>query len=119
MGKVEVAIQFAGSPYLAGLTTTVFKASMLDEVRFLAVLEIESDIIMESGLVPFDSEMIMCLPLLNHIFGKRALCQQGIGCDLLALDIYGIKQGNCHRDLVGLFGFFVAFCRQCPYFFWA
>lgn len=119
MGKVEVAVQFAGSPYLSGFNTTVFKASMIDEVRFLAVLEIKSDIITEPGLVPFDSEMIMRLPALNYIVGKLALCQQGIGGDLLALDIYGIKQGNCHLDLVGLFGVFVTFSRQCPYFFWA
>jgi len=111
MGEVEVAVQFAGSPYLSGFNTTVFKASIIDEVRFPAVLEIENDIIAEPGLVPFDGEMIMCLPLLNHIFGKRALCQQGIGRNLLALDIYGIKQGNCYLDLVGLFGVFVAFRR--------
>ena len=118
MGKVEVAIQFAGSPYLSGFNTTVFKASIIDEVRFLAVLEIKSDIITKPGLVPFDSEMIVRFPL-NHIVGKRALCQQGIGGDLLALDIYRIEQGNCYLDLVGLFGVFVAFSRQCPYFFWA
>jgi hypothetical protein len=54
----------------------------------------------------------------NHALRtKREFHKRAIGKSLTADD--GIKQGNCHLDLVGLFGFFVAFYRQCPYFFWA
>jgi len=119
MGKVEVAVHFAGSLYLSSFNAAMFQCGMINKVRFLAILKIKSDIITELRLISFDREMIMRLSLLNQIAGKLALCQQGIGGNLLALDINILKQRNYHLNLVGLFDFFIAFSRHGAYFFWA
>ena len=89
-----------------------------NKVRFLSILEMEDDVLQQIGLIAFDGEVIIRLPVLNQIGGERALRQQCIGSDLFALDIDGIQQGSGHLDLVGLFGFIITFYRQGADFFW-
>ena len=69
-------------------------------------------------LVSFDGEMIMGMTLLDQVVGDLALGQQGIGRDILALNIDGIQYGDSHLDLVGTFDFFMVFYRQGTDFFW-
>jgi len=45
----------------------------------------------KTGLVVFDSEVIMRFTLPNQIVGDLTLGQQGIGGNLFTLDIDGIK----------------------------
>jgi hypothetical protein len=45
----------------------------------------------KTGLVVFDGEVVMSFTLPNQIVGDLALGQQGIGGNILALNIDGIK----------------------------
>ena len=45
----------------------------------------------KTGLVVFDGEVVMSFALANHVVGDLALGQQGIGGNLFALNINGIK----------------------------
>ena len=55
---------------------------------------------------------------LHHIGRQLALRQQGIGGDVLTLNVDGIEQGNKHPDLIGLFGCLAALYGQGADFFW-
>ena len=89
----------------------------LDEIRCLPMLEEKGDIGLECALVAFDREVVMRLAL--HQMGRQfALCQQGIGGDVLALDIECVQQRNEHPDFIGLFGFLAACYGQGTDFFW-
>jgi hypothetical protein len=92
---------------------------MINEIRFLSVLEIQGDVFEESGLVSFDGKMIMSLALPDQVIGYLALGQQSIGSNILALNIDGIQQWDGHLNLVGTFDFFIVFYRQGTDFFWA
>ena len=78
----------------------------------------DSNVLEEVGLVAFDGEVVMRLPVLDQIGGELALGQQRIGGDLLALDIDGIQQRDGHLDLVGAFDLVIAVYRQGTDFFW-
>jgi hypothetical protein len=45
MGKIEVAVELGGGPYLPGLDAPVIRGIILDEVGFLPVVEKEFDIL--------------------------------------------------------------------------
>jgi hypothetical protein len=45
----------------------------------------------KTGLVVFDGEVVMSVTLADQIVGDLALGQQGIGGNLFALNIDGIK----------------------------
>jgi hypothetical protein len=72
----------------------------------------------DSGLVSFYSEMVVSLSLCDQILGQLALGQQGIGANILALDIDGIQQWDGHLDFVRAFDFFAIFYGQGANFFW-
>ena len=101
--KVKIVVQCAGGPNFPGLDTPVLERGAHHEVRFLSMLEIESHVLQEVGLVAFDGEVVMRLPVLDQIRGELALGQQRIGGDVLALDVDGIQQGGRHLDLIGTF----------------
>lgn len=88
------------------------------EVRFPAILEIQANVLKELGLVAFDGEVVMCLPVLDQIAGETPLSQQRIGGDILALDIDGLEQRSSRLDLVGAFGLLIARYGQGTDFFW-
>ena len=90
---------------------------ILDEMRLAALLEIELQRFENSRLVGFDGEMVMRLALLDQIGGQLALRQQGIGTDLLALDLEGVEQRDSHFDFVGALDFLPILDRQSTYFF--
>ena len=71
-----------------------------------------------AALICFDGEMIMGMTLLDQVVGDLAPGQQGIGRDIPALNIDGVKQRDGHLDLVGAFDFFIVFYRQGTDFFW-
>lgn len=60
----------------------------------------------------------MGFAIVNQVVGDRTLSQQGIGGNVLALDIDGIEQGNGGFYLVGAFAFLVARCGEGTNFFW-
>jgi hypothetical protein len=59
VGEVEVGIEFGGGPDFTGFDPTMIRGIISNEIRFLAILEIQFDIFKECGLVAFDGEVIM------------------------------------------------------------
>ena len=72
---------------------------------------------MERGLIAFDREVVM-RPAPDDIGRQFALCQQGIGGDVLALNVQGIQQRHEHPDFIGLLDLVAARYGQGPDFFW-
>ena len=72
MGKVEVAVEFGGGPYLPDFDAPVIRGIILDEIRFLPVFEGEGDVLKERGLIPFNGEVVMGLTF-DQIVGYGAL----------------------------------------------
>ena len=84
VGEVEVIVQCGGRPDPSSLDASVRNGRAVNEIRVLSILEMEDDVVQEIGLVAFDGEVIMCLPVLNQIGSERALRQQRIGsCSVL------------------------------------
>jgi hypothetical protein len=54
----------------------------------------------------------------DQIIGNFSLGQQGVGSDCFALNIDGVKQGDCGFDLIGALKFIAAIYREGTYFFW-
>jgi hypothetical protein len=115
--EVDIVIEFGCGPYFSGFDPPMFRRCKINEIWFLAVLEVELDVLKECGLVLFNGEVIVCLTLLNQVVGDMALGQEGIGGDILALDIDGIKEGDSRFDLVSAFEIFSPFYREGPHFF--
>jgi hypothetical protein len=72
----------------------------------------------KTGLVVFDGAVVMGVTLPDHVIGDVALGQQGIGGDILALDIDGLQQGDGGFDFVGAFEFIARRYGQSADFFW-
>ena len=68
-------------------------------------------------MVVFDSEVVMRLTFEDQIVSDFVLGQQGIGGNILSLNIDGIKQGDSGFDFVGALDLLVGY-RQVTYFFW-
>jgi hypothetical protein len=77
----------------------------------------EFNVLKKSGLVVFDGEVVVGVTFPDHIVGNFALSQKSIGGDILALNINGIKQGDCGLDFVGALNLLVGY-GQVAYFFW-
>jgi hypothetical protein len=58
------------------------------------------------------------ISLLDQILGQLTLRQQGIGADILALNIDRIQQRDSYFDFVRAFDFFAIFYWQGANFFW-
>jgi len=118
VGKVEIGIELGSDPDLPCLNSAMVEVNG-DRVRFLAVLEIQGEIFEESGLIAFDGEMVMGLPVFDEVASQEALRQQGVGADGLTLDADRLEQGNGHFDFVGLLDLIAAGAyRQGADFFW-
>ena len=118
VGEVQVVVELGGSPDLSDFNSSMVWGRMLNEIRLLAVLEPQGDVFENAALVSFNGEMIMGMTLGNQILSNLALGQEGIGRNVLALQIEGFEQGDGHFDLVGAFEFFIVFYGQSPHFFW-
>lgn len=59
IGEAEVGADFGGGPNFSSLNPTMIRGIIRNEIRFLAILEIQFDIFKECGLIAFDYEMIM------------------------------------------------------------
>ena len=117
MRKVEMGVQRRTTPDAPGFNSAVVGWRDIDEIRCLAILEQKRDIALERGLIAFDREVVMRLAL-HHIGRQFALRQQGIGGDVLALNVESIQQRNEHPDFIGLLGFFATRYGQSTDFFW-
>ena len=89
---------------------------MHHKIRFSSLFEEELDILVEPSLVLFDGEVVVGLAA-DEVLGDLPLGEQGIGGDVLALDVDGGKERDGHFDLVGPFGLLIGY-PQTPYFFW-
>jgi len=58
------------------------------------------------GLVAFDGEMVVRLPVLDQVAGELTLRQQRIGADVFAFDVEGLQQRDGPLNLIGLLGTF-------------
>lgn len=74
-GKVEIPVEFGCGPNLSGFYTSVVRRGMVNKIWFPPVLKIQLNVLKKSGLIPFCSEVIMCLAVLDQIFGYFALSQ--------------------------------------------
>ena len=68
-------------------------------------------------MIAFDREVVMGLPVVDQIRGERALSQQGIGGDVLAVNLDGIEQRRGHRNLVAALALVGALYEQGLDFF--
>ena len=73
MGEIQVVVEGTGGPDLPGLDTPVFEGWAENEVGFLALLEIQGEVLEEVGLVAFDGEVVVRLSVLDQIGGELAL----------------------------------------------
>ena len=87
MGEMQVGVEGTGGPDFLGLDPAGAERGGFHEIRGLAPLKVERDVLEELGLVAFDREVVMGLPVVDQIGGERALSQQGIGRDVLALNL--------------------------------
>ena len=63
MGEVKIRVEFGGGPDSTGFDPAMIGGITGDEIGFFAVLEIELDILQESRLIAFDSEVVMGVTL--------------------------------------------------------
>lgn len=117
MRKVQVVIEGATAPDASGLDSAVVGWRNGHEIRRLARLEEQGDIALERGLIAFDREVIVRLTL-HDIAGQFALGQQGIGGDVLSLNVDAIKKRHEHTDFIGLLGLVAVRYGQSADFFW-
>lgn len=89
--KVNVVVELRGSPDLSGFDSSVIRGRLFNVLRLFPIPKIELQILQNSGLVPFDREVIMSFSLCDEILGQLALRQQGVGADILALDSNGLQ----------------------------
>ena len=73
MGKVQIIVEFGGSPYFAGFNPAMVRRRDVNAIRFLSLPEEELEVFKECGLVPFDGEVIMRLTLLDQVNGELSL----------------------------------------------
>jgi len=115
--KVQVAVEFGGGPDFTDFDAAVIRRVAEDKIGLLAVFKIQRDVVKKTGLVVFDGEVVMRFTLADQIVGDLALGQQGIGSNILALNIDGIQQRDGGFDFVGALNRLVGY-GQGAYFFW-
>jgi hypothetical protein len=72
----------------------------------------------KTGLVVFDSEVVMGVALGDEVVGKVALGEKGIGGNIFVLNIDRIQQRDSGFDFVGAFELIARRYRQGADFFW-
>ena len=89
--KVQIVVEFGCSPDFADFDPAVVRWVASDKIRLLPIFKVQGDILKKSGLVVLDGEVVMGFTLLDQILGDLALGQQGIGGNIFALNVDGIK----------------------------
>lgn len=79
--EVEVVVEYGGGPDLSGFDPPMLGRGVLDEVRFVSILEEAGDILEQCWLVAFDGEVVMRLSVLDQVAGELALSQERIGAN--------------------------------------
>ncbi len=83
-----------------------------------AVAEVQLDVGQEPGPVRLDREVVVAAS--DQVGCELALGVQGIGADVLALDVQRLEQRDRHADLVGLLGAVgISVYGEGADFFWA
>jgi len=57
--EVEVGVEFGGGPDFSGFDPAMIRRVIGDEMRFLAILEVELNIFKDPWLIAFDGEVII------------------------------------------------------------
>ena len=117
MRKVQIAVEFGCRPDFTDFNPTVIRRVDLDKIRIFPVFKIKRDVFKKSGLVVLDGKVIMGVTVSDQVVGYLALGQEGIGGNIFALNIDGIKQRNGGLDFVGALNLLVGY-GQGTYFFW-
>ena len=73
MGKIEIGVEFGGGPNFAGFDPAMVRGITSNEIRFVSFLEIELEILQESGLICFDGEEVVGLALSDEVLCDAAL----------------------------------------------
>jgi hypothetical protein len=73
VGEVDIIVEFGSGPYFSGFDPSMFRWCEIGEIRFLAVLEIELDVLKKCGLVVFNGEVIVSLTLPDYVVGDITL----------------------------------------------
>ncbi len=90
MGEAQIAVQHRTAPDAAGLEAAM-GFLLRDEVRCGGLKIEQVDVGFEGRLVPFDSEQVVRVFLLDDIARGVHLGMQGIESDHLSLDIQGLQ----------------------------
>jgi len=75
MGKVQIVVEFGGGPDLSHFDPAVIRRITSNEIRLLAILEIQFDIFKDSGLIAFDGEVVRSVSLFDQVGGNLFLGQ--------------------------------------------
>ena len=117
MRKVQIGVELGCGPDFADFDPAVIRWVAMDEIGVLPVSKKQCDVFKKSGLIVFDGEVVMSFALPDYIMGDLTLGQQGIGGNILSLNIDGVKERDGGFDFVGAFDFVVIY-GQVAYFFW-
>ena len=98
--EIDVIVERLAAPNAPRFDTTVIGRREFDEVGGATILEQQRDILLQSGLVTFGSEMIMPF-FFDDIGSYCALGQQGIARNIFAGNVTAFEQGDRHADFVG------------------
>jgi len=93
VGEVEIVVEFSGGPDFSSFNPAMIRGIIRNEIRLLAILEIQFDIFKECGLVAFDREVLMGFPHQVYVIGKLSLGEQSICGNIFSLQINGIAHG--------------------------
>jgi hypothetical protein len=115
--KVQIVVEFGCDPDFADFDPAVVRGIAMYKIRILPVFKVQRDVLKKTGLVVFNGEVVMSVTVPDQIVGDRALGQEGIGGNIFALNIDGIKKRDGGFDFVGAFNLLVGH-GQGTYFFW-
>jgi hypothetical protein len=89
----------------------------INKIGFLAVFEVEGNILEKTGLIVLYCEVVMGMFLFDEVSGKIPLGQEGIGCDYFPFNIDGIEHWGGSLDFVCTFDLLFGY-GDGSYFFW-
>ena len=115
--KVQIAVEIGCGPNFTDFDTAVIRRVIVDKIGVSPVIKIERNVLKKTGLIVFDSKMVMGLTFFDQIIGNATLGQKGVGGNIFALDIDGVKQWDGGLDFVGALDLLVGY-GQGAYFFW-
>jgi len=115
--KAQIAVELGCGPDFADFYPTVIRRVALEEIGVLPVGKEQCDVFKKPGLIVFHRKVVMSFPVPDHILGDLTLGQQGVGGNIFALYIDGVKERAGGLDFVGALEL-VILSGQVAYFFW-